>query len=150
MANPRWRRQIRRLRPQAQVAAPVVIQEAAPVEMRPQIDLHSPEAREEILRVVRERFPLREKWPEICVEVIGSSSFSERCRFAGAEGGMDYDIIFWAIQEAESSDPIQAERWRRFKSTSPTRLNIRPPSIMELASIPLEHLLRGVSPPRLP
>lgn len=86
----------------------------------------------------------------ICVEVIRSSTFAERCRFAGDEGGMDYDIIFWAIQEAESSDPIQAGRWRRFKSTSPSRLNIRPPSIMELANIPLEYLPQGVSPPRLP
>ncbi|KAE8807848.1 hypothetical protein D1007_15789 [Hordeum vulgare] len=75
MTNPRWRRRIRRLRPQTQVAAPVVIQEAVPVEMRPQIDSRSREAREEILRVVRERFPLREKWPEICVEVIRSSTF---------------------------------------------------------------------------
>ncbi|KAE8818777.1 hypothetical protein D1007_03375 [Hordeum vulgare] len=122
-----------------------------PVEMRPQIDLRSPEAGEEILRVVRERFPLREKCPEICVKVIRSSTFTERCRFPDDEGGMDYDIIFWAIQEAESSDPIQAERWRRFKSTSPLRLNIRPPSIMELANIPLEYLSQGVSPPpRLP
>ncbi|KAE8766895.1 hypothetical protein D1007_61812 [Hordeum vulgare] len=118
--------------------------------MRSQIDSRSPEAREEILRVLRERFPLREKWPEICVEVIRSNTFSERCRFAGDEGGMDYDIIFWAIQEAESSDPIQAERWRCFKSTSPARLNIWPPSIMELANIPLEYLSHGVSPPRLP
>ncbi|KAE8808239.1 hypothetical protein D1007_15379 [Hordeum vulgare] len=76
------------------------------VEMRPQIDSRSPEAREEILRVVRERFPIREAWPEICIEVIRSSSFAERYRFAGDDGGMDYDIILWAIQEAELSDPV--------------------------------------------
>ncbi|KAE8815568.1 hypothetical protein D1007_07037 [Hordeum vulgare] len=84
---------------QAQVVAPVVIQEVEPipVEMRPEVDLHSPEAREEILRVVRERFPIRAAWSKICVEVIRNSTFTERCRFTGDKGGMDYDLIFWAI-----------------------------------------------------
>ncbi|KAE8771940.1 hypothetical protein D1007_56117 [Hordeum vulgare] len=152
MANSRWRRRTRQLRPQVQVSAPVVIREVErmPMEMRPQVDSRSPEAREEILRVVRERFPIRDAWPEICVEVIRNSTIAERCRFTGDDGGMDYDLIFWAIQEAESSDPLQAARWSRFKSTSPSRLNIRPPSIVELASIPLEHLPPSVSPPRLP
>ncbi|KAE8801541.1 hypothetical protein D1007_22865 [Hordeum vulgare] len=98
-----------------------------PVEMRPRIDSHSSEARVEILQVVQ-----------------------ESCRFPSDDGGMDYDLIFWAIHEAESSDPLQAARWRRFKSTSPSRLNIRPLSFAELANIPLEHLPPGVSPPRLP
>ncbi|KAE8779362.1 hypothetical protein D1007_47632 [Hordeum vulgare] len=121
-----------------------------PVEIQPQIDSHSSEARVEILRAVRERFPIRSVWSEICVEVIRNNTFAKRCRFAGNDGGMDYDLTLWAIQEADSSDPLQEGRWRRFKSTSPSRLNIRPPSFVELANIPLEHLPPGVSPPRLP
>lgn len=58
-----------------------------------------------MLRVVRERFPNWGKWPEICVEAIRNSSFVERCRFAGDDNGMDFDTIFWAIQEAESINP---------------------------------------------
>ncbi|KAE8790926.1 hypothetical protein D1007_34740 [Hordeum vulgare] len=70
-----------------------------PVEMQPPIDSHSPAARVEILRVVWERFLNRDAWPETCVEVIRNSTFTERCRFAGDgdDGGMDFDLIFWAI-----------------------------------------------------
>ncbi|KAE8796904.1 hypothetical protein D1007_28030 [Hordeum vulgare] len=87
----------------------------------------------------------------------GGDAPADRLALARGEGGdsvggevSDYGIIFWAIEKAESSDPIQAERWRRFKSTSPSWLNIRPPSITELANTPLEYLPQGVSPPRLP
>ncbi|KAE8788597.1 hypothetical protein D1007_37349 [Hordeum vulgare] len=118
-----------------------------PVELQPPIDSHSLAAREEILRVVRERFPNRAAWPEIYVEVIRNNTFAERCRFADNDGGMDFDLIIWAIQEAESIDPMQAARWRRFKSTSPSRLNILQPSIEQLGNISLEYLPPGVNPP---
>ncbi|KAE8770797.1 hypothetical protein D1007_57393 [Hordeum vulgare] len=120
------------------------------MELQLPINSHSLVVRAEILRVVRGRFLNQAAWPEICVEVIHNSTFAKRCRFAGNDGGMDFDLIFWAIQEAESADPMQAARWRCFKAASPSRLNIRPPSFEKLANIPLDVLPPGVSPPRLP
>ncbi|KAE8769570.1 putative cinnamyl alcohol dehydrogenase 1 [Hordeum vulgare] len=120
-----------------------------PVQLQPQIYSHSPGARAEILREVHGRFPNRAAWPEICVVVIRNSTFVKRCRFADDDGGKDFDLVFLAIQEAEWADPMQAARWRRFKATSPSRLNIRPPSFEQLAKIPLDVLPPGVSPPLL-
>lgn len=110
------------------------------------VDASSPEARVEMLRVVTERFPDRSEWGELLVQVIHTSSFSKRAPFAGDDGGMDYDLLFWAIQEAESPDPKIAAKWARFKTWSPSRLNIRPPSVVGLARIPREFLAPGDSP----
>ncbi|KAE8809194.1 hypothetical protein D1007_14239 [Hordeum vulgare] len=88
----------------------ILVEPPVPVEMQPPIDSHSPAARTEILRVVRDRFPIRDAWPEVCVDVIRNITFAERCRFANDDGGMDFDLIFWAIQEVESTDPVQANK----------------------------------------
>uniref|UniRef100_A0A453D946 Uncharacterized protein n=1 Tax=Aegilops tauschii subsp. strangulata TaxID=200361 RepID=A0A453D946_AEGTS len=110
----------RRMRPVHQVAAPF----QPPVPVLPEIDASSPEAQAEMPRVVRERFPNRSRWPDILLEILRFATFEERARFAGDDGGMDYEFIFWAIQEAESTEPRQAARWVRFKTraqhTSPT------------------------------
>ncbi|KAE8768655.1 hypothetical protein D1007_59835 [Hordeum vulgare] len=81
------------------------------------------------------------------VEVIRMATVEERDQFSGDDDGMDYELLFWEIQEAEAKDPAQAARWRRFKAASPSRLNIRPPQVLELSRRPLES---GNSPPRLP
>lgn len=101
-----------------------------------------------MMRVVSERFPNREKWPDLHIEVITYATFEERAWFIGDEGCMDYEFLFWAIQEAESSDPVQAARWARYRTANPSRLNIRPPRSEALANIPLEFLPAGVRPPR--
>lgn len=139
----------RRLRPVHQVAAPSV-QSPVPVAQLPEIDASSPVAQAEILRVVRERFPIRSEWPAILMEIVRFATFEERARFAGDDGGMDYDFIFWAIQEAESPDPRQAARWARFKTRNPSRLNIRPPPVVQIANIPPEYLPPGTALPRIP
>ncbi|KAE8808041.1 hypothetical protein D1007_15597 [Hordeum vulgare] len=69
-----------------------------------------------MLRVVREMFLGRSEWSGLMVDIIRSSTFEERARFCGADGGMDYELIYWAIQEAEATNPVQAMRWRTFKS----------------------------------
>lgn len=89
----------------------MVVPPPIPVSQLPEIDEGSPEARAEIHRVVREHFPNRSSWPEVCLDIIRTSTFEERARFVGDEGGMDYQMIFWAIQEAESSEPGQAAKW---------------------------------------
>lgn len=142
----------RRVRRPHLVAAPPVPAPPVriPVELLPEIDPDSPEARAEMLRVVMGRFPNRSEWPDRCIQVIQTSTFAERARFIGDDGGLDYDLLFWAIQEAESTDPAIARRWARFKMTSPSRLNIRPPPVVQLANIPREFLPPGESPPRAP
>ncbi|KAE8798223.1 hypothetical protein D1007_26517 [Hordeum vulgare] len=72
----------------------------------PWVESSTPEARAEMVRVVRERFPDRSRWPDICVEIIRCSEFAERMRFVGDDMAMDYGMVFWAIQEAESADPV--------------------------------------------
>ncbi|KAE8771353.1 hypothetical protein D1007_56758 [Hordeum vulgare] len=103
-----------------------------------------------MLRVVRGLFPDRYEWPGLMVEIIRMATLEERDRFCGDDGGMDYELIFWAIQEAEVADPIQAARWRRFKAMSPSRLNIHPPPVLEMSRLPPDALLPGTSPPRFP
>ncbi|XBJ21128.1 hypothetical protein VPH35_011831 [Triticum aestivum] len=103
-----------------------------------------------MLRVVRERFPNRSRWPDIFLEILQSMIFEERARFVGGDGGMDYEFIFWAIQEAESTEPRQAERWGCFSIRNPSRLKIRPPTVMQIASIPPEYLPPGTALPRTP
>ncbi|KAE8787028.1 hypothetical protein D1007_39089 [Hordeum vulgare] len=100
--------------------------------------------------VVRERFLDRSRWPEVCVEIIRCSEFAERMRFVGDDGAMDYKMVFWVIQEAESADPVQAERWMRFRTRNPSRLNIHPPPVVEIARIPPEFLPPGTMLPRVP
>lgn len=138
----------RRTRPAHHVAAS--FRPPVPVTQLPEIDAASPEARAEIQRVVGERFPIRSKWPDILLEIIRFATFEERARFVGDDGGMDYDVLFWAIQEAESPDPVQAARWVRFKARNPSRLNIRPPSVVGIANIPPEYLPPGTILPRIP
>ncbi|KAE8798708.1 hypothetical protein D1007_25885 [Hordeum vulgare] len=116
----------------------------------PAAELHSPEACAEMLRVVRGRFPDRASWPRIMVEVIRVASFAERARFSGDEGGMDYELVYWAMREAESSDPAVAAKWSGFKSVVPFLRNINPPSVMELSQIPPEELPPGIDLPRAP
>ncbi|KAE8787383.1 hypothetical protein D1007_38701 [Hordeum vulgare] len=132
------------------VAVPLVPRVSIPVAQRPFEELHSPEARAEMLRVVRGLVPDRSKWPELMVDIIRSSTFEEWARFCGDDGGMDYELIYWAIQEAEATDPVQAMRWCSFKSQSPSRLNIRPPLILELSQLPPDVLPPGIRPPRVP
>ncbi|XP_037489830.1 uncharacterized protein LOC119368772 isoform X2 [Triticum dicoccoides] len=138
----------RRLRPAHQVATPP--QPPPPVATLPEIDASSPEALAEMRRVVREIFPNRSKWPDIFMEILRHAAFEERARFAGDDGGMDFEFIFWAIQEAESSDPRQAARWARFKTSSLSRLNIRPPPVLQISRIPPEALPPGAVLPRVP
>ena len=94
--------------------------------------------------MVKERFPNRSKWPEIFMEILRRATFEEHARFVGDDRRMDYEFIFWAIQEAESSDPRQATRWENFRTANPSRLNIRPPSWEGIANIPSEYLPSGI------
>ncbi|KAE8766501.1 hypothetical protein D1007_62271 [Hordeum vulgare] len=57
----------------------------------PWVESSTPEARTEMVRVVRERFPDRSRLPEICVEIIRCSEFAKRMRFVGDDGAMDYE-----------------------------------------------------------
>ncbi|KAE8772517.1 hypothetical protein D1007_55476 [Hordeum vulgare] len=116
----------------------------------PWVESSTPEARAEMVRVVRERFLDRSRWPEICVEIIQSSGFAKSMRFVGDEGAMDYEMVFWAIQEAEYVDPVQAQRWMQFRTRNPSRLNICPPPVVEMARILLEFLPPGTVLPRVP
>ncbi|KAE8772819.1 40S ribosomal protein S5-1 [Hordeum vulgare] len=111
----------------------------------PVIEATSSEAREEILRVVCEHFPDRSKWPEICVQIIHEATYLESAHFIWNNGGMDHDMLFWAVEEAESLDPIQDARWERYKTDNPSRINIRPPSMLGIASILLEFLPLGTN-----
>lgn len=104
---------------------------------RPLVELHSQEARREMLRVVRGLFPNGDEWPERMLEILRSATIEERNRFVGDEGGMDYEVIYWVCQEAEMADPAQAARWQRFRSPSPSLLRIRPPRVMEMPGAPL-------------
>ncbi|KAE8772135.1 hypothetical protein D1007_55871 [Hordeum vulgare] len=88
------------------------------------------------------------RWPGIMVEIIRMASFAERARFCGDEGGMDYELIYWAMREVESMDPALAAKWSRFKMVTPFRLNINAPPILELSQIPPEALPPGVNPPQ--
>ncbi|KAE8783840.1 hypothetical protein D1007_42671 [Hordeum vulgare] len=115
---------------------------------RPVVELHTPEARAEMLRVVRGLFPNRGEWPKRMVEVIRMATIEERDRFCGDDDGMDYELLFWEIQEAEAADLTQAARWRRFKTASPSWLNIRPSQVLELSRRPVES--PGNRPSRLP
>lgn len=119
------------------VAPPALAPPPIPVEQLLPIEASSPEAWAEMRRVVRVRFPVRSEWPELCVQVICNSTFAERARFIGDDSGVEVDLRFWAIQEAESPDPATATKWARFKTTNPSRLNIRPPPVVGLA-IPRE------------
>ncbi|KAM3390659.1 hypothetical protein ACQJBY_012332 [Aegilops geniculata] len=140
----------RRVRPSHQVAAPMISQPPVPVSQLPVTERRTPEAHAEMIRVVRERFPNRDAWPATLIEVIQHATFEERARFAGDDGGMDYELIYWAIQEAESSDPRQAAKWARFRTRNPSRLNIRPPPVVQIANIPPEYLPPGIVLPRVP
>ncbi|KAE8817967.1 hypothetical protein D1007_04323 [Hordeum vulgare] len=132
------------------VAAPMAPIVPTPVAQLSFVELHSLKARMEMLQVVRGRFPDRSRWPEIMVEIIRTATFEERARFCEDNGGMDYELIFWAIQEAEAADPFQAAKWSRFKTESLSRLNIRPHPVLELSQLPPDALPLGVNPPRVP
>ncbi|KAE8800906.1 hypothetical protein D1007_23403 [Hordeum vulgare] len=119
-----------------------------PMMLLPSAELRSAEARTEMLRVVRGKFPERARWPEMMVEIIRMATFAERARFCDDDGGMDFELIYWAMREAEVSDPDVARKWSRFKSSIPFLLNINPPSVVELSQIPREELPRGVDPPQ--
>ncbi|KAE8808396.1 hypothetical protein D1007_15138 [Hordeum vulgare] len=82
------------------------------------------------------------------VEIIRMVTFAERAHFCGDDGGMDYELVYWEMREAEDSDPGVARKWSRFKSSIPFLLNINPPSVLELSQIPREELPSGVNPPQ--
>lgn len=158
-ARSRWARPAHMVAPPA--AQPSMVEEPLPEPLSaslrpfpltelPWVESSTSEAKAEMVRVVRERFPDRSRWPEICVKIIRSSEFAERMRSIGDNGSMDYEMVFWAIQEAESADPIQAPRWVRLRTNNPSRLNIRPPPVVEIASIPPEFLPPGTVLPRVP
>ncbi|KAE8818609.1 hypothetical protein D1007_03753 [Hordeum vulgare] len=119
-----------------------------PMTLLPSAELRSAEARAEMLWVVRGKFPDRASWPEMMVEIIRTATFAERARFCGDDGGMDFELIYWAMREAEVSDPGVARKWSRFKSPIPFLLNINPPSILEISQIPREELPPGIDPPQ--
>ncbi|KAE8780752.1 hypothetical protein D1007_46047 [Hordeum vulgare] len=104
----------------------------------PLIDSDLPEARREMQRVVLDRFHDRSGWSDIHIEIIRYAIFAESARFMGGDGCMDVELIFWTIQEAESSDPMQALRWVFYRTTNPSRLNIWPSRVDALASFPRE------------
>ncbi|KAE8817134.1 hypothetical protein D1007_05342 [Hordeum vulgare] len=130
------------------VSPPRALAVPTTVALLPTAVLHSSEARAEMLRVVRGKFPDRARWPGIMVEIIRMATFVERARFRGDDGGMDYELIYWAMREAESTDPTLATKWRRFKTTIPFHLNVDPPPVVELSQMPPEVLPPGVNPPR--
>ena len=74
------------------------------------------------------------------MHILRHANFVERARFIGDDGCKDLDLLFWATQEAESSDPHQATLWENFRTANPSRLNIRPPSWEGMANIPPEFL----------
>ncbi|KAE8794814.1 hypothetical protein D1007_30366 [Hordeum vulgare] len=121
-----------------------------PVSQQPVVELHSPEAQAEMLRVVRGLFPDRSEWPELMLEILRKATLEERNRFCGDDRGMDYEMTVWATQKAEVADPVQAARWRRFKAAIPSRLNIRPLPVLEMSRLPPDALSPGIRPPRLP
>ena len=94
---------VRRLAPVARVAEPRALPPPAAAPL-PEIDPNSPEARNEMSRVVLERFPDRDEWGEIHLHILRHANFVERARFIGDDGCEDVELLFWAIQEAESSD----------------------------------------------
>lgn len=47
----------------------------APVMPLPTIDASSPVARQEMERVVREKFPDRSTWGQVCIDIIRYSTF---------------------------------------------------------------------------
>ncbi|KAE8790356.1 hypothetical protein D1007_35313 [Hordeum vulgare] len=138
---------VRRLRPKM-VSPPRALVAPIPMGLLPSAELRSEEARAEMLRVVRGKFPDRASWPAVMVEIIRMATFAERARFCGDEGGMDYEFVYWTMREAEATDPGVARKWSRFKSTIPFLLNIRPPSVLELSQIPRGELPPGVDPPQ--
>uniref|UniRef100_A0A453QDL4 Uncharacterized protein n=1 Tax=Aegilops tauschii subsp. strangulata TaxID=200361 RepID=A0A453QDL4_AEGTS len=99
-------------------------------------------------QLVMEWFPNRDERGDIHLNIIRYANFTVRARFIGDGSCMDVELIFWAIQEAESPDPIQAARLGYFRTANPSRLNIRPPSVEGIASIPPEFLPPGVRLPR--
>ncbi|KAE8785362.1 hypothetical protein D1007_40953 [Hordeum vulgare] len=129
------------------VSPPRALAVPTPVTLLPTAELHSSEAHAEMLRVVRGKFPDRASRPGIMVEIIRMATFAERARFCEDDGGMDYELIYWAMREAEASDPGLAMKWRRFKTAVPFLLNVDPPPVLELSQIPLEALPPGVNPP---
>lgn len=93
----------------------------------PTIDASSPAARQEMERVVREKFPDWSTWGEVCIDIIRYSTFEERARIIGDNGCIDLDMIFWAIEEAESPDPVQAKLWSHFRTRNPSGSTSRGP-----------------------
>ena len=138
------------VRPNHQVAAPMAPLPPVPGSQVPVTERGSPEAHAEMIRVVRERFPNCDVWPATLIEVIQHAMSEERVRFAGDDGGMDYELIFWAIQEVESTDPRQAAKWARFRTRNPSRLNIQPPAVVQISNIPPKYLPPGTVLPRVP
>ncbi|KAE8810474.1 hypothetical protein D1007_12683 [Hordeum vulgare] len=119
-----------------------------PMMLLPSAELRSAEARAEMLRVVRGKFPDRASWPGIMVEIIRMATSAERARFCGDDGGMNFELVYWAMREAEVSDPGVARKWSRFKSSILFLLNINLPSVLELSQIPHEELPPVVDPPQ--
>ncbi|KAE8798148.1 hypothetical protein D1007_26618 [Hordeum vulgare] len=129
------------------VSPPRALVVPTPVMLLPTAELRSSKARAEMLRVVRGKFPDRTSWPGIMVEIIRMATFAERARFCSDDGGMDYELVYWAMREAEATDPGVAMKWSRFKTAVPFLLNINPPPVLELSQIPREALPPGVNPP---
>ncbi|KAE8794862.1 hypothetical protein D1007_30428 [Hordeum vulgare] len=115
------------------VSPPRALGAPTPVMLLPTTELRSAEAHAEMLRVVRGKFPDRTSWLGIMVEIIRMATFAERAHFCGDDGGMDYELVYWAMREAKATDPGVAMKWSRFKSTVPFLLNINPPPMLELS-----------------
>ncbi|KAE8791586.1 hypothetical protein D1007_34044 [Hordeum vulgare] len=106
MVGPRRRRlQVRCLAPRARVAGSVAFSAPATTPL-PLIDADSPKAWAEMLWVVLDRFPDRREWADIHIDIIRYAMFAESARFLDDDGCMDVELMFWAIQEAESLDPV--------------------------------------------
>ncbi|KAE8810466.1 hypothetical protein D1007_12674 [Hordeum vulgare] len=115
------------------VSPPRALGAPTPMMLLPSTELWSAEARAEMMRVVRGKFPDRASWPGVMVEIIRMATFAERARFCGDDGGMDYEFVYWAMREAEATDPGVARKWSRFKSSIPFLLNINPPLVLEIS-----------------
>lgn len=103
--------------------------------------------RMEMRRVVAAKFPDPSQLGEIGMRIILTSTYVERVRFAGEEGCDAMEFIFWAMVEAESTDPATAWKWREFKAERPIQLNVRRPRVGALAFPPPGALPPGVDPP---
>lgn len=114
------------------------------------IDRLSRASTQEMERLARDKFPNPSLWGQVCADNILMSSLEERARFTREDGCSDVELIFWAIQEAESPDLMHAMLSSNFKARNPSHLNITRPPLGALAHPPPRALPPRVLPPSQP